>query len=207
MSIHSSDCDCNAKRLERELGAWRTSEFDNSGTASGISRSRLSEIQDSSWIGSCVDGLDGATLCMGRKQFPSEGDWENALSFHLGQGLQVKGHWRTPYRSLRCKDYTGEVVPFGEVYLGRNRSEDGAKLNMKWMRGVSVGKIDRTDEFLLLTSTGAMKTRCVRRLEGDNAWDVQFLNLCVGTSKSMSWKVADVRKECIYILDKPIWKC
>ena len=36
VSIHKSDCDCNAKGLERELGAWRTSEFDDSGTASGI---------------------------------------------------------------------------------------------------------------------------------------------------------------------------
>ena len=26
-----------------------------------------------------------------------------------------------------------------------------------------------------------MKTRCVRRLEGDNAKDLQFLNLCVGS--------------------------
>ena len=26
-----------------------------------------------------------------------------------------------------------------------------------------------------------MKTRCLRRLEGDNAWDLQFLNLCVGS--------------------------
>ena len=41
---------------------------------------------------------------------------------------------------------------------------------------------DRTDEFLLLTPTGAMKTRCVRRLEGDNAWDWQFLTLCVGSA-------------------------
>ena len=49
------------------------------------------------------------------------------------------------------------------------------------MRGVFVGKLDRTDEFLLLTPTGAMKTRCVRRLEGENAWDLQFLNLCVGS--------------------------
>ena len=72
-------------------------------------------------------------------------------------------------------------MPFGEVCLGRNHSEDGAKLNMRWMRGVFVGKLDRTDEFLLLTPTGAMKTRCVRRLEGDNAWDLQFLNLCVGS--------------------------
>ena len=36
VSIHKPDCDCNAKRLEREHGAWRTSEFDDSGTASGI---------------------------------------------------------------------------------------------------------------------------------------------------------------------------
>ena len=50
------------------------------------------------------------------------------------------------------------------------------------MREVFVGQLDRTDEFLLLTPTGAMKTRCVRRLEGDNAWDWQFLNLCVGSA-------------------------
>ena len=94
--------------------------------------------------------------------------------------FQVKSTRRTPYRSFRGKDYTGEVVPFGEVCLGRNHSEDGAKLNMRWMRGVFVGKLDRTNEFLLLTPTGAMKTRCVGRLKGNNAWDLQFLNLCVG---------------------------
>ena len=46
---------------------------------------------------------------------------------------------------------------------------------------IFVGKLDRTDEFLLLTPAGALKTRCVRRLEGDNAWDLQFLNVCVGS--------------------------
>ena len=53
--------------------------------------------------------------------------------------FHVKGTRRTPHRSLRGKDYTGEVVPFGDVCLGRNHSEDGAKLNMRWMRGVFVG--------------------------------------------------------------------
>ena len=52
---------------------------------------------------------------------------------------------------------------------------------MRWMRGVFVNKLDRADEFLLLTPTSAMKTRCVRRLEGDNLWDLQFLNLRVGS--------------------------
>ena len=96
--------------------------------------------------------------------------------------FQVKGTRRTPYRSIRRKDYTGEVVPFGEVCLGRNHSEGGAKVNMRWKRGVFVGKLDRTDEFPLLTPTGARKTRCVRRLEGYNAWNLQFLNLCVGSA-------------------------
>ena len=81
---------------------------------------------------------------------------------------------------------------------------------MRWMRGVLVGKLDRTDECQLLTPTGAMKTRCVRRLVGDNAWDLQFLNLCVGTrsrnqqsNTRMSWKAADVRKECT--CDRTFW--
>ena len=104
--------------------------------------------------------------------------------------FQVKGPGTAPYRSLRGKDYTGEVVPFGEICLGRKHSEDGAKLNVRWKRGVFVGNLDRTGEFLLLTPTGTTTTRCVRRLEGDNAWDLQFLNLCVGgpwnaTAKSM----------------------
>ena len=89
--MHSSDRDCNAKRLERDLGAWRTSELDNSAAASGIPRSRLNEVQDRSWTGSCVDGLDGTTLCMDCKQFPSEGNRENALTFYPGEGL----HWRS----------------------------------------------------------------------------------------------------------------
>ena len=133
--------------------------------------------------------------------------------------FQVKGTGRTPYRSIRGKDYTGEVVPFGEVCLGRNLSEDGAKLNMRWMRGVSVGKLDRTDDFLLLTPTGAMKTRCVRRLEGDNAWDLQFLKSVCGQSvecdskehaagtsnpaKMMSSQAANVRKGCT--CDRTFW--
>ena len=39
--------------------------------------------------------------------------------------FQVKGTGRTPYRSIRGKDYTGEVC------LGRNHSEDGADLSVR----------------------------------------------------------------------------
>ena len=30
--------------------------------------------------------------------------------------FQVKGTGRTPYRSIRSKDYIGEVVPFGDLF-------------------------------------------------------------------------------------------
>ena len=54
----------------------------------------------------------------------------------------------------------------------------------------SVVKLDRTDEFQLLTPTDEMKTRCVRRLEGDNAWDLQVLNLCVGSACDRSFWIS-----------------
>ena len=170
MSIHSSDRHCNATRLERKFGRGERAIIQ--GQLSGISRSRLNEIQDRSWTGSCVDGWT-VRHCM------------------VVNNFQVKGTGRTLCHSIRCKDCTGEVVPLGEVCLGRNHSESGAKLNMRWMRGVFVGKLDRTDGFLLKTPTGAMKTRCVRRLEGDNAWDLQFLNLCVGSPRGQNTLTRD----------------
>ena len=50
--------------------------------------------------------------------------------------------------------------------------------------------------------TGAMKTRCVRRLEGYNAWDLQFLNLCVGsplnaTARSTQQKPTIQKKDAL----------
>ena len=118
----------------------------------------------------------------------------------------MKGTWRTPYRSIRSKDHTEEVVPFAEVCLGRKHSEDGAKLNMRWMRGVFVGKLDRTCKFLLLTPAGAMKTRCVRRLEGDNVRGMRQQGARSRNQQSnrrVSWKAADVRKECT--CDRTFW--
>ena len=93
----------------------------------------------------------------------------------IANNLQVKETGRTNYRSIWDQDYTGAVC------LRRSHLEDGAKFNMRRTRGVFVDKLDRIDECLLLTPSGAIKTRCVRCLEDDNAWDLQFLSLCVGS--------------------------
>ena len=108
----------------------------------------------------------------------------------LQNDFQVKGHGKGHHVEVfEARTTLVKVVPFGEECFGRNHSEHEAKMNVRWMRGVFVGKLDRTDEFLL-TPIGAMKTRFVRRLEGHNVWDLQFLSLCVGspwnaTAKSM----------------------
>ena len=52
---------------------------------------------------------------------------------------------------------------------------------MRWIQGVFVGKLDRTDKFLLLTPTGAMKHAVRDVLKSDNAWELQLLNLCFGS--------------------------
>ena len=130
---------------------------------------RLNEIQDRSWTRSCVDGLDGTTLCMGCKQLSSERTWEkrtweNALSFYPEQGPR----WRS------CAIWRG--VLGAKPFWGWGQVEHEVDA-----RSFFFCKLDRTDEFLLLTPTGAMKIRCVRRLEGDGAWDLQLLKLCVGS--------------------------
>ena len=67
---------------------------------------------------------------------------------------------------------------------------------------VFVGKLDRTNEFQLLTPTDEMKTRCVRRLEGDNAWDLQVLNLCVGsTCDTTFWISTGVLQDAQAVLE------
>ena len=70
--------------------------------------------------------------------------WMVRHSACVVNNVQVKGSGRTPCRSLRCKYYTGEVVPLGEICSGRKHSENGAKLNVGWKQGVFVGKLDRT---------------------------------------------------------------
>ena len=64
--------------------------------------------------------------------------------------FQVKGTGRTPYHSIRGKDDAGEVMPFGEVCLERNHSEDGPKLKHE---------VDARS-FLSASSTALMNSRC-----------------------------------------------
>ena len=111
--IHKPDCDHNAKWFERELEAWRTIKYDHSGTASDI-----------------PEAFSVLYKTEIRLQHVLMGGWFSTVH-RLYTLFKWKGMW-----GRRCKDHTGEVVPFGKVSLVRNHSEDGSTLNIKWMRGV-----------------------------------------------------------------------
>ena len=72
----------------------------------------------------------------------------------IHNNFQVKENGKTPYQSCRGKPYGGQTLEFGEVCLYRDLSEDDKKLNPRWKKGVFVGKVDITDEFLVLTQQG-----------------------------------------------------
>ena len=115
--IHSSDCDCNARRLERELGALeKRAKLIIQGQLRAFRESHLNEIQDRSWTRSCVDGMDGTTMCTGWKRFPGEGNQRERL-------IVLSEARITPEKLCHLE----------KCAWGGNHSEDGAKLNMRWM--------------------------------------------------------------------------
>ena len=150
---------CNSKKARKgvSLGSGERADLTNSGTASSISWSRLNEIQDRSWTGSRVDGPG----------------WFGSVHW-----LWTISKWRVPGERLIVLSEARTTL---EKWCHLEKfvwTETIQRMEPNWTWGGCeefVGKLDRTDEFLLLTPTGAMKTRCVRRLEGDNVWDFAIL--------------------------------
>ena len=84
--IHESCCDCDAKRLKRELGTWRTSKFDNSGKLRAFREAVSSKYKTE-------NGPDHMLM-----------SWMVRHSARVVNHFQVEGSGRTPYLSLRGKD-------------------------------------------------------------------------------------------------------
>ena len=56
-----------------------------------------------------------------------------------------------------------------------------AKLDPKWQDGAFIGIRDRSDEMLIMTTSGVYKTRNVRRRPESERWDFEFLMTLKGT--------------------------
>ena len=56
-----------------------------------------------------------------------------------------------------------------------------AKLDPKWQDGAFIGIRDRSDEKLIMTTSGVYKTRNVRRRPESERWDFEFFMTLKGT--------------------------
>ena len=100
----------------------------------------------------------------------------------------VKATGRTAYEDVNDAEFRQEILPWGEVVIFRLSSDKKAKLpktEVAWLRGVWVGKTDASAEHLLLTPTGATRSRTVRRLPRDRAHDRDFVKLVKGVPWDM----------------------
>ena len=74
---------------------------------------------------------------------------------------------QTPYeRTIGCR-HESALVPFGEVVMAKIADADkmrAGKLDSAWVKAVWVGRVDRSDEHLLLTTKGCIRSRVVRRI-------------------------------------------
>ena len=75
------------------------------------------------------------------------------------------------YERTRGCRYESASVPFGEVVMAKIADADkmrAGKLNSAWVKAVWVGRVDRSNEHLLLTTKGCIRSRVVRRIPDGN---------------------------------------
>ena len=97
---------------------------------------------------------------------------------------QVGRDGRTAYELHAGKPYRRQLVEFGErVYFMPIRPGGArqAKSDPKWQDGAFIGIRDRSDEMLIMTTSGVYKTRNVRRRPELERWDFEFLMTLKGT--------------------------
>ena len=78
---------------------------------------------------------------------------------------------QTPYERTRGCRYESALVPFGDVVMAKIADADklrARKLDSAWVKAVWVGRVDRSNEHLSLTTKGCIRSRVVRRIPDGN---------------------------------------
>ena len=78
---------------------------------------------------------------------------------------------QTPYERTRGCRCESALVPYGEVVMAKIADADkmrAGKLDSAWVKAVCVGRVGRSNEHLLLTTKGCIRSRVVRRIPDGN---------------------------------------
>ena len=90
----------------------------------------------------------------------------------IQQRFQTRSSGKTAYWNQRRQEYRGGLAIYGECVMYKVITED--KLDDRWRRGVFVGKVDQTDEFVMVTPDGVKKSRSIRREIKPHKFDPQI---------------------------------
>ena len=116
--------------------------------------------------------------------------------------FQMKSTGRTAYCSRMGREYRREIVEFAEQVLFHISESSGpgatvGKLMTRWDLGVWVGKINDSDEHVLLTPFGSKRARSIRRLPQTSKWNSDFLK----TVRGLPWNPMETEVEKVTTVD------
>ena len=187
----------NLELFEMELGVWRTRLRYNTGTASGMSRSRHNEIQSRIWTGSLVDCVDGTTSWLGHKPCPILGNRKNALLSYREQGL----HWRSCAHVEKCA--WGEMILSMEPRWTWGGCEELLSASLTAPSDVTVAP-PACMYFPVKTSSGHPMTRSKQVRQGIAsmlaALSIRERSLLV--SHSNTWSCSSISTHCLWGVER-----
>ena len=76
----------------------------------------------------------------------------------------------TPYEKIRGQKYRKEILPLGEQLLARRPGASVNRLLQPWVTGLWLGRGTLSDEHLMGTAAGVMRSGAVRRLQEPARW-------------------------------------
>ena len=86
-----------------------------------------------------------------------------------------------PYEKIRGQKYRKEIQPLGEQVLARRPRANVNQHLQPWVTGLWLGRDTLSDEHLIGTAAGVMRSRAVRRLQEPIRWVPVVLNAMLFT--------------------------
>ena len=87
----------------------------------------------------------------------------------------------TPYEKNRRQKNRKEILPLGEQVLARRPGANVNQLLQPWVTGLWLGRDTLSDEHLIGTAAGVMRSRAVHRLQEPARWVPAALNAMLFT--------------------------
>ena len=108
----------------------------------------------------------------------------------------IKSDNMTAFRIVTGREYTSPIVPFGEVVFSKLPNLKSInKSKPRWFKGVFVGRTESDDSAVVLTESGAITVRSIRRLPSPEQHDVNFLDSACGLPWALSGNRIKVQTE------------